>query len=425
MPSPAEREATQTAYAASVNPAWLDVLRQCGLDARPLEAEGCWLRLEDGRRWLDFVAGYGAAVLGHRPQALLAGLAEDLFDPAPNLHPLGFSALAGDLAAELLALAGFADGKALFASTGAEAVEGALKLARMASGRRRALSFDGGFHGLTLEATCLAGSDFWRQGLPRSEDCAVLPWGDLATAAAELARGDVAAVLLEPVQGSAGARAWRGEALSELAELCRRHGARLIYDEALSGLGRCGAWFAYQALGAPAPDMLIAAKGLSGGVLPVSALLFREDIYQAVFARPGCAKIHGSTFGGNRLALCCGLRMLSLLRQLDAPARAGERGDALRRRWRGAGLEGFELEGVGLMLALRAGPAAQERLGEGAAGLLWLQLLQEGALTAPAAHDAAALRLLPPLNVAETELDFFLKACRRAIAALEQEATTS
>ncbi|UGA37851.1 aminotransferase class III-fold pyridoxal phosphate-dependent enzyme [Chromobacterium haemolyticum] len=207
----------------------------------------------------------------------------------------------------------------------------------MASGRRRALSFDGGFHGLTLEATSLAGSDFWRQGLPRSEDCAVLPWGDLAAAAAELARGDVAAVLLEPVQGSAGARAWRGEALSELAELCRRHGARLIYDEALSGLGRCGAWFAYQALGAPAPDMLIAAKGLSGGVLPVSALLFREDIYQAVFARPGCAKIHGSTFGGNRLALCCGLRMLSLLRQLDAPARARERGEALRRRWRGAG----------------------------------------------------------------------------------------
>ncbi|MCP1292452.1 aminotransferase class III-fold pyridoxal phosphate-dependent enzyme, partial [Chromobacterium sp. S0633] len=216
-----------------------------------------------------------------------------------------------------------------------------------------------------------------------------------------------------------------GEDLAELAALCRRHGARLIYDEALSGLGRCGAWFAYQALGAPAPDLLIVAKGLSGGVLPVSALLFRQDIYQAVFARPGCAKIHGSTFGGNRLALSCGLRMLELLRQLDAPARARESGRALRRRWREAGLEGFELEGQGLMLALRAGPAAQDRLGEGAAGLLWLQLLQEGVLTVPAAHDAAALRLLPPLNVAEAELDFFLEACRRAIAALEQEATTS
>ncbi|MCP1288983.1 aminotransferase class III-fold pyridoxal phosphate-dependent enzyme, partial [Chromobacterium sp. S0633] len=191
MPSPAERAATQAAYAASVNPAWLETLKQCGLDARPLEAEGAWLRLEDGRRWLDFVAGYGAAALGHRPRALLSGLAEDLFDPAPNLHPLGFSGLAGDLAAALLTLAGFADGKALFASTGAEAVEGALKLARMAGGRRRALSFDGGFHGLTLEATELAGGDFWRQGLPRREDCAVLPWGDLAAAAAELARDDI------------------------------------------------------------------------------------------------------------------------------------------------------------------------------------------------------------------------------------------
>ncbi|WP_197465956.1 aspartate aminotransferase family protein [Chromobacterium sp. F49] len=410
--------ASGDAYEACVNPAWREILRQCGLDAQPAAADGSWLLRDDGRRLLDFVAGYGAAALGHNPPALSALLAQDLMDPAPNLHPLGWSAPAGELAAGLLDLAGLAGGKALFASSGAEAVEGALKLARMACGRARAIAFEGGFHGLTLAATQLAGSDFWRQGLPEDEALLRLPWGDLAAAEAALAANDVAAVVLEPVQGSAGARAWRADALHGLAALCRRHGAWLIYDEAQSGLGRCGAWFAYQALGGPPPDMLLLAKGLTGGIVPVSAILFRDAIYQAVFARPGCAKIHGSTFGGNRLAMRCGLHMLAALRGIDAPARAAARSAYLRRAWPD-GL--FALEGAGLMLALRATPRAKRRFGEQAAGALWLQLLSEGVLTAPAAHDADALRLLPPLTVGEDELDYFLDAYRRALAALEEE----
>ncbi|WP_139167091.1 aminotransferase class III-fold pyridoxal phosphate-dependent enzyme, partial [Chromobacterium sphagni] len=232
------------AYEACVNPAWLEVLRQCGLDAQSLAADGCWLCLDDGRRLLDFVAGYGAAAIGHNPPELLTRLAQDLRDPAPNLHPLGWSEAAGALAEPLLGLAGLPGGKALFASSGAEAVEGALKLARMAGGRARAIGFDGGFHGLTLAATQLAGSGFWRQGLPADADCLRLPWGDLVALEGALAANDVAAVLLEPVQGTAGARAWSGDALHRLAALCRQHGAWLIYDEVQSGLGRCGAWFA-------------------------------------------------------------------------------------------------------------------------------------------------------------------------------------
>ncbi|WP_434634015.1 aspartate aminotransferase family protein [Chromobacterium sp. CV08] len=409
-------------YDRCVNPAWRQVLGLCGLDEQPVAADGCWLRFADGRRMLDFVCGYGAAALGHNPPPLLAALAGALGEPEPNLHPLGLSRHAGLLAERLLALAGFADGKAVFASGGAEAVEGALKLARMAGGKTRLIAFDGGFHGLTQTATQLAGAEFWRLGLADDPACLRLPWGELEPVAAQLEAGDVAAVLLEPVQGTAGARAWRGDRLAALSALCRRHGAWLVYDEVQSGLGRCGAWFAYQALGAPPPDMLVLAKGLSGGMLPVSALLCRDAVHQAVFGRPGCAKIHGSTFGGNRLALQCGLAMLRLLGEMDAPARAAAQGEALRRMLPPGP---FALEGTGLMLALRATPQAHRLYGEQAAGALWLQLLEQGVLTAPAAHDADALRLLPPLTAGADELDFFVQAYRRALAALQTEATTA
>jgi ornithine--oxo-acid transaminase len=366
---------------------------------------------------LDFVSGYGAVTLGHNSPTLLAGLIADIGSPMPNLHPLGISADAGELAAQLLELSGMSNSKVFFGNTGADAVEAALKFSFIHTGRSSVISITGGFHGLSLTSTWLAGAEFWRNGLPSMPDSfKQASFGDVNRIGDLLAGGDIAALLLEPVQGTAGARVWDRGDLIELSRLCRDCGTILIFDEVLSGLGRTGEWFAFQALGINPPDILLLSKGLTGGVLPASAVLMHDSIYQSVFARPGTAKIHGSTFGGNNLAMRCGLRTLKLLRGLKLPNRANELGHMLQNGINGLGSKyGFSCEGIGMTLSILAGRDALNNYGDQAANILWQSLLQQKVLTVPAAHDPNSLRLLPPLTVTPIEINTFISAYAQAL----------
>lgn len=405
------------AYELFVNPAWSNIVRLAGLDMQPARASGSWLCLRGGRQMLDFVSGYGAMPFGHHPSALLERLGRDLHAPLPNLNPLGICADAGVLAAQLIELAGMPDGKVFFGNGGVDAVEAALKFAMVHTRRSGIVTIAGGFHGLSLTATWMAGSDFWRRDLPAAPaQFRQVPFGDTEAIRAMLVRDEVAAVLLEPVQGTAGARAWKQSDLKKIADLCGRHGTVLIFDEILCGLARTGDWFAYQTLDVPAPEMVLVSKGLTGGVYPVSAVLMQDVIYRSMFARDNAAKIHGSTFGGNRLGMRCGAHVLSLMREHDVCSNVRRQGDRLRSGIERIGLPaGLVCEGVGLVLSIRATADCAQRFGDDVAARLWHALLAQNIVTIPAAHDPMSVRLLPPLNVTSGEIDVFLAALGNAI----------
>ena len=409
-------------YERFVNPAWSNIVRLAGLEMQPTRASGSWLYLRDGRQMLDFASGYGAMPFGHHPSALLERLGSDLQAPLPNLNPLGTSVDAGALAAQLIDLARMSDGKVFFGNGGVDAVEAALKFAMVHTRRSGIVTVAGGFHGLSSTATWLAGSDFWRRDLPAAPaPFRQVPFGDTEAIETLLAHHEVAAVLLEPVQGTAGARVWEKADLMKVADLCGKYGTVLIFDEILCGLARTGDWFAHQTLGVPAPQMVLVSKGLTGGVYPVSAVLMQDAIYQSMFARDNAAKIHGSTFGGNRLGMRCGSHVLSLLCELDMCSHVRTQGERLRSGVDRIGsTAGLICEGIGLVLSIRATPDCVHRFGDDFAAQLWHALLAQNIVTVPAAHDPMSVRLLPPLNVTAGEIDVFLTAFEHAL----QELTT-
>jgi acetylornithine/succinyldiaminopimelate/putrescine aminotransferase len=395
------------AYERFVNPCWAELLRAMDFDAAPVSASGCRIEMSNGKNYLDFLCGYGGAPLGHAPHRLCERMAEEMRGVGANLFPLGCSDDAGLLAERLLALAASRLAKVHFASTGAEAVESAIKFAFIHTGRRRLLTIDGGFHGLTTPPTMLAGDKVWREGIRWDPRIALqAPFARTDLIADHIRSGKLAAVLLEPVQGSAGARCWSADTLLHLRHECDKHGCLIIFDEVLSGGGRCGDWFAAQTLGAAdVPDISVISKGLSGGLIPVSAVLMREEIYRSVFGRPGKEKIHGSTFGAGKLAMRCALHTIELIEEEGLVANARRMGDVLSKKMAALG---FRVQGHGLMLSLALDGELDQAYGDAGGAALWEQLLKQHVIAIPAAHDARSVRLIPPLNVSEADVDCFI-----------------
>ena len=389
-----------------VNPGWADIVDALGLPISGLRGEGSWIVTEDGAGMLDMIACFGAAVLGHNPPVLLAAIHRALDRHSPMTAPLGVIPEAGQLASTLLSLAGHGLTKVHFASSGAEAVDTALKSAAAITGRNRFIAIKGGFHGLSIGATSLAGGGGWRAPFPDLWlPCLHVECGDLSDLEHQLARGDVAAVFLEPVPGSDAGDGWLPEDLSNVGALCRHYGAMLIVDEVQTGLGRTGAWFAFHGAGADFhPDVVLVSKALTGGMLPVSAVLMTEAVFAAVFGSPGCAKIHGSTLAGNRLAMECGLAVLRALDDGRLIARAEAAGQRLRmglEEKSGSGGEGRVL-GRGLLLSFQCGKTVEE------ANTNWLQMVRHGLLVSRVPHAPTFARLTPAFTISDDDIDLFL-----------------
>jgi ornithine--oxo-acid transaminase len=409
-------------FAETINPQRVKVWRTIGFDRTWARAEGQYLYDSDGHRYLDLLGGFGMFNVGRNNPRVRAALAETLELDVPNAVQMGTSLLPGLLAERLLALTPPRLAKVLFTSSGTESVEAALKLGRAATGRERVLSAEHSFHGLTLGSlSATADQHFAERFGPLLPGFDRVPFGDLDALERELAREDVALFLVEPVQGK-GVNLPPAGYLEGAQGLCRRYGTLFAVDEVQTGFGRTGRMFAFEHWNLE-PDLVTVAKSLSGGYVPVGALLMSQRVFDAVFDSLENAFSHGSTFAPNDLAMAAGLATLVELEEARLVERSARLGDLLLERTAPLVEEHAvvsEARGLGLMWAMEfaepeSGSLAwrvMERVQTG----LFAQLVvvplftRHRMLSQVAGHDLAVLKLLPPLVLTEEDVDVFAAA---------------
>src|SRR5436309_823585 len=285
----AERYALHTRF---LNEQMVRVLKTIGYDAGFCRGAGQYLYDRDGAEYLDLLSGFGVFAIGRNHPALRQALQSVLDGELPNLVQMDVSPLAGVLAERLLSHVPYLD-KVFFANSGAECVEAAIKFARCATGRPGIVYCDHAFHGLSYGALSLTGDANLRAGFgPLLPDCTSIPFNDLAALEKALSTRQVAAFVVEPIQGK-GVNMPTDEFLPGAAALCRRYGTLLVADEIQTGIGRTGRFLACEHWNVE-PDMVLLAKALSGGHVPIGALLTRKYVFDKVFNQMDRAVVHGS-----------------------------------------------------------------------------------------------------------------------------------
>ena len=370
-------------------------------------AQGATVWDRDGRAWLDLLAGMGVAHVGHaHPEVVAAVQAQ----AARHLHVMVYGefiqATQTELAVQLAALLPAPLSVTYFTSTGAEAIEGALKTARKHTGRTKFVAFDGAFHGDTFGALSIGGNPVYRQPFePLLPGVSFLPFDDVA--ALRAIDQDTAAVVIEPVQAEAGVRVPSVGFLPALRHRCDQVGALLIFDEVVTAFGRTGTLFGFQHWDVT-PDLLVLAKALGGG-LPLGAFIGAPEVMRTLQHDPPLA--HVTTFGGHPLSCAAGLAALHVVLREELPARAARVGqqfaDALRALQGRGGL--VEVRGLGLLLGLEFSTAAQ------CAGFA-RAAFAEGLILNWTLHADTVVRLAPPLTLSETDLAQAIAAISRALS---------
>src|SRR5579859_1814780 len=411
-------------WAGTINPQFVRVLRTIGFDRAWARAEGAYLYAADGTRYLDLLGGFGMYGVGRNNAHVRAALVEALELETPGMLALGTTLLPGLLAEELIGLAGGRIERCLFTSSGTEAVEAALKLGRAATKRDRVLSAEHGFHGLTLGSLSANGNaEFTARFQPLLPGFEQVPFGDLEALEEQLRREDVALFIVEPVQGK-GIHLPPDGYLRGAQELCRRYGSLLCVDEVQTGFGRTGRMFALEHWGLE-PDLVTVAKSLSGGYVPVGALLMARAVHEAVFDSMPHAMSHGSTFAPNELAMVAGLAMLHELEEHSLVERSAQLGERLLERTRPL-VDEFDVvrdvRGIGLMWAIEfEGDGFAYRMLERAQRGLFAQLVvvplftDYRILTQVAGHDMAVVRILPPFVLTDDDVDEFSDALHETV----------
>ncbi len=413
-----------------LNEQMVRVLRTIGYDVGFVRGRGQYLYDRNGAEYLDLLSGFGVFALGRNHPFVRDALKSVLDAELPNLVQMDVSALAGVLAERLVAEVPYLD-KVFFTNSGAESVESAIKFARAATGRSGIVFCEHAFHGLTNGALSLNGDGIFRSGFePLLPDCFAVPFDNLAALEKMLAERKPAAFVVEPIQGK-GVNVPSDDYLPEAARLCRKHGTLFVADEVQTGLGRTGRFLAVEHWGVE-PDMVLLSKSLSGGHVPVGAVMARNGILEKVFSRMDRAVVHGSTFGKNDLAMAAGLASLHVMQAERLVENAAEKGERLMRAFARM-LEKYELlisvRGKGLMIGLEFGPPRSLKLRaswtaiETANKGLFSQLItiplfkDHHILTQVAAHASHTIKLLPPLVITDTDCGWIEQGFDAAIAA--------
>ncbi|MFD7735837.1 aspartate aminotransferase family protein [Kitasatospora phosalacinea] len=410
-------------HARYLNPQLPRMLHTIGFDRYYERAKGPYFYDAEGNEYLDMLAGFGIFALGRHHPAVRAAIEQVMELETADLTRFDCSPLPGLLAEQLIAHAPGLD-RVFFGNSGTEAVETALKFARCATGRRRVLYCDHAFHGLTAGSLSVNGEGGFRKGFdPLLPDTAI-PLGDLDALRKELKKGDVAALIVEPVQGK-GVLAPPPGWLAAAQELLHAHKALLICDEVQTGVGRTGTFFAYQAEEGVRPDLVCAAKALSGGYVPIGATLGKSWIFEKVYSSMDRVLVHSASFGSNAQAMAAGLATLHVMRQEGVVENAAKVGELFRTRL-AALTERYELlaevRGRGLMigiefgrpksLKLRTGWTALQAARKGLfAQMVVVPLLQRHRILTQVSGDhLEVIKLIPPLVITEKEVDRFVDA---------------
>jgi len=414
-------------WARTINPQFVRVLRTIDFDRTWTRAEGAYLWDADGKRYLDMLGGFGMYNVGRNNPRVRAALVEALELETPGMLAMGVTALPGLLAEALLARTPARLERCLFTNSGTEAVEAALKLGRAATRRSRVVYTDHAFHGLTLGSLSANGNpEFTERFGPLLPGFERVPFGDLEALEAELRREDVAVFIVEPIQGKGVGIPPPGY-LEGAQELCRRYGTLFCVDEVQTGFGRTGKLFAFEHWGLE-PDLVPIAKSLSGGYVPVGALLMSRAVHEAVYDSMENAVVHGSTFAPNELAMAAGLATLHELDEQGLVERAATLGERLLELTRPLVHEleiVRDVRGLGLIWAIEFGEPRSgriawrmiERVQPGLFAQLVVQPLfsEHRILTQVAGHRMAVVKVLPPLVIGEEDIEEFAEALRAAV----------
>ena len=399
-------------YQAHVNAGLFSLLSFMGLDTSEVEAEGWLVRTADGRQFIDCLGGYGSLNFGHRHPRIVAAVKDQLERMALSSKILLNAQLAA-LAHELAAITPGELCRVFFSNSGTEAVEAALKLARLATGKPGIISAHAGFHGKTMGS--LSSTDreaFQAPFRPLVGRFTAVPFGD-ADALAQAIDDETAAVILEPVQGEGGIIVPPQGYLPAVREITRAKGVLLIADEVQTGMGRTGRNFACEYEGV-APDLMALAKSLGGGVMPIGATLGTEAVWQRFEEQP---LIHTSTFGGNELACAAARAALEVLVEERLAERAAATGEHFLTGLRQLAAEFPQLiadvRGVGLMIGI-------EMQSQDVSELFIASVLEQRVLIAFALNQPGVIRIEPPLTITAGVVDEVLSRLRQALRAVEQ-----
>ncbi|MEU0217803.1 aspartate aminotransferase family protein [Streptomyces sp. NPDC006265] len=416
----AERYELHTRYLNHQLPRMLHTI---GFDKVYERAEGAYFWDADGNDYLDMLAGFGVMGLGRHHPVVRKAVHDVLDAQLADLTRFDCPPLPGLLAEKLLAHSPHLD-RVFFGNSGTEAVEGALKFARFVTGRPRILYCAHAFHGLTTGSLSVNGESGFRDGFaPLLPDTAV-PLGDLDALARELKKGDVAALIVEPIQGKGvltGPPGW----LRAAQDLLHRHKALLIADEVQTGLGRTGDFYAYQHEDGVEPDLVCVAKALSGGYVPVGATIGKDWIFKKVYSSMDRVLVHSASFGSNAQAMAAGLAVLSVMENEQIVANVRATGERLRSRL-AALTDQYEMlaevRGRGLMIGIEFGRPRSLKLRSRWAMLqaarkgLFAQMVvvpllqRHRILTQVSGDHMEVIKLIPPLIIGEREVDRFVDA---------------
>ncbi|MBR5487802.1 MAG: aminotransferase class III-fold pyridoxal phosphate-dependent enzyme [Phascolarctobacterium sp.] len=401
-------EETIAKYEKYINPAQAKLFRFMGLASVEGYAQGWTITDSEGREFIDCLGGYGMFALGHRHPKVVEAVEKELH-AMPMCGKVLFNRPMGELAEALAEITPGDLQYSFFVNSGTEAVEGCLKVARLATKRSKFVAAENAFHGKTMGSLTATGRDLYREPFKPLLDCFThVPYGD-ASALEAVVDEETAAVILEPIQGEGGIIVPPAGYLKEVKAICEAKGALLIADEVQTGIGRTGTWFGVEHDGVK-PDLMACAKALGGGVMPLGAIIGTPAAWQGLIEAPF---LHTSTFGGNQMACAAGVATIKAIKEEDLLRRSAETGAYFK-----AGLEQIqkefpeviaEVRGKGMMLGV-------ELTREGAGGMLMSLMIDKSIIVAYTLNNPKVIRIEPPLIMPKEVVDYVLENFRSAVA---------
>lgn len=394
-------------YQQYINPSLVRLLKITGYDYVENEAEGAIVRDISGKEFIDCCGGYGVFTVGHRHPKVISAVQEQLAK-MPLSSKVFLNKPMADLAEKLASITPGDLKFSFFGNSGAEAVEGAIKIARLNKGKPHLISTRGAFHGKTLGALSASGREVYRDPFkPLLDDFTHVPFGDAEAIEAAITE-KTAAVIIEPIQGEAGIIVPPDDYLPRVREICHRNKILLIIDEIQTGLGKTGKMFAVNHAKI-SPDLMTLAKALGGGVMPIGAFIGTSDVWEAFKPNP---LIHTSTFGGNQLACVAALATINVIQEENLPEKARHLGkyllselNQLKDKYPNI-IE--SVRGIGLMIGL-------EFKDEGLGGNVMFEMLREGVIAVYTLNNQKVVRFEPPLIITKKQLERVIEVVEKAL----------